>query len=288
MSEKLKYTYVVLRYVHDPLVGEFANVGLLMFSESRELGDQMPIFKTKKTIGRMREMFPDLDRSAFVSMLNAAERGASLYFRNEFSRNTLYSRDQSAIDIAKRLIGKSDASLQWSSEGRGITDRPNETFDYLFQRHISLYEQRTERRRTDDEVWRPVREALEERNIPIEFEEKIISSDDDSVKFSHAWKNAAWHVYEPVSFDLADEDGISQKAHRWLGQLTSISHNPAELFVPNLIVGPPEDLNLSRAYEKAISILKKANATVFRESEIPELVNRIEDEVRAHLSHPNP
>lgn len=106
----------------------------------------------------------------------------------------------------------------------------------------------------------------------------------DEIVFKHAWKNGVWHVYEPLSFDLADSDGIKTKAREWLGHLAAVADGVTERFKPHFIVGAPGRPELRKAYDSALAILKKAPVPpeIFEESQVDDLIARIEDEVRAH------
>src|SRR5262249_14599348 len=120
-----------------------------------------------------------------------------------------------------------------------------------------------------------------------EMQEKVIVGSLDDVTFKHAWKNGLWHVYEPVSFDLAEADSIKSKAREWLGHLSAVVADvnvwPVQ---PYFLVGALTDTKLSPAYEVAKKILRQApnEPEVFEEGQIDELVSQIEDDVRAHGS----
>jgi len=64
----------------------------------------------------------------------------------------------------------------------------------------------------------------------------VSKSKDDEIEFQHAWKNHEWHCIEPVSFDLLEADSIKDKAHRWLGQISSVQDS-AEPFKTLPIAG---------------------------------------------------
>ena len=66
MKDKHQYGFVILRYVHDVLTAEFINVGVVMYVPSQG----RVIAKTRNTMGRLRGVFPDLDRSAFNSAMS--------------------------------------------------------------------------------------------------------------------------------------------------------------------------------------------------------------------------
>jgi hypothetical protein len=81
-------------------------------------------------------------------------------------------------------------------------------------------------------------ERLEDRNLLSRLQEKTLRGKVDEISFKHAWKNGYWHVYEPVSFDLADAEGIKGKARSWLGHLSAVAGD-VEPFKPHFIVGAP-------------------------------------------------
>lgn len=282
---KRRYTFTILRYVHDRVTGEFVNVGVVaLLHPSREGEGAVLKTATRRTIGRMRDMFPDLVRSDFLSAMSAIDRSARKHVQHVEGDRLGLGSDLDASDYARRILVQDDSALQWAPVSGGLTDDFEKTFARLFERHVAKYDERVETRRSDDEIWKPVRQLLDERNIPVELDEKTILGDGDRVHFRHAWKNGVWHAYEPVSLDLANEDTIVHKAHRWLGQLTSIAANPAEPFHAHFIVGAPSNHSLMPAYHRALRILKKSPGTVdvYEEADLDRFVDRIEDEVRAH------
>ena len=158
------------------------------------------------------------------------------------------------------------------------------TLDRLYARMVTRYDAHGTPRRTDDDVWRPVREKLAQLAIPIQLEEKVIASATDEIAFKHAWRNGKWHAYEPLSLDLADAEGIKDKARRWRGHLAAVADGAREELKLNFIVGAPRDPALRPAYRNALTILRQAefSPTVFEDTQIDTLVAEIEDEVRAH------
>jgi hypothetical protein len=280
MTDRAAYSYTLLRYVHDVLTGEFVNVGVVLFVPSKGLIR----YKTRGTIGRLKGAFPDIDRKAFLSSMMAARKGLQLVAKSEKEAGLLRS-DGDAAAIARRAVPPDDSSLQWSPSGTGLTHNPDETLDRLFDRYVSRYDTHNRVRRSDEDVWRPVRQKLEERNLAQHLQEKSISGGLDDIVFKHAWRNGQWHVYEPLSFDLADADGIKAKARELLGHLSAVvAGGKAEPFKPHFIVGAPTNPTLQGAYRSAIAILEQApnHPEVFEEGQLEELVTQIEDEVREH------
>jgi hypothetical protein len=278
MNEKRAYSYIVLRYIHDVMTEEFINVGLVLYVPSSGTVK----IKTRRTIGRIKDMFPDLDRSAFTAAMRSLNRSVDKITK-ESSRSPLLASNIDAGSIARKALPNDDSSLQWSSIGTGLTENVDKTFDRLYSRMIARYDEYVEHRKSDEEVWRPVRQKLEERHLVSRLQEKAISGQVDKIVFKHAWKNGCWNVYESVSLDLADAEGIKEKARRWLGHLSAVADG-SEPFKPHFIVGAPENPDLRHAYNNAIAILRCAPSKpeIFEENQVDDLVSQIEDEVRAH------
>ena len=112
------------------------------------------------------------------------------------------------------------------------------------------------------------------------LQRKKIASPIDSVEFDHAWKNGEWHCFQPLSFDLANEDNIRDKARRWAGQMLALKE-PTEPFKPYFFVGSPSDQTLEDAYRAALKILKLSPCSpeVIEEAQIEDLVRRIVTEI---------
>jgi hypothetical protein len=280
MNDRTAYTYTVLRYMHDVVTGEFVNVGIVMYVPS----SAQVMARTRSTIGRLRGVFPDLDRIAFVSTMSALRRA----FRNISRRsanNGLFKSASDAGAFAREAVPPDDSSLQWSPVGSGLTDNPSRTFERIYERFVSRYDTASRHRRTDDDIWRPVLDKLQEHDLASHMQEKVITGSVDDIVFKHAWKNGQWNVYEPISFDLANADSIKGKAREWLGHLSAVvADKNVELFKPHFLIGAPSDPSLQRAYDTAVEILRRApnQPEIFAESQVDELVAQIEDEVRMH------
>ncbi len=279
MTEQRPYTYTVLRYVHDPRAGEMLNVGVVLHVPA----EHRLLVKARSTFGRVKDAFPDLDGDAFKSAMRAVERGIGAVAK-ELAATTLLAGDLDAAKLARRALPEDDSALQWSAVGSGVTGDVEATLERLFERLVRHNDDRASRRRVDDEIWRPIRERLAARHVHVPFEPKVVEGALDSITFKHAWKNGLWHVYEPVSLDMADRDGIMDKTRRWLGHLAAVRDASADPLKLHFILGAPQDVTLRPAYDRAVALFRKAdlNPEVVEEGDIDNLVDRIEDEVRAH------
>lgn len=279
MTKREPYSYVVLRYVHDVLTGEFVNVGLVMAVPGRSL----LLTRARKTFSRLKALFPDLDGEEYRRAADAVLRALKVV-EQAASSEGLFKSDRTALDHARIAVPLDDSALQWSPLGSGLTGDPQKTFEQLYARFVTRYDRPAQMRRTDDDVWRVVAGKLKEREVKVELEPKLIVGSTDTVEFGHAWKNGRWHAYEPLSFDLADADNIKDKARKWLGHLSAVHDGAIEDVQVHFIVGRPRSEALVPAYRSAIEILKRIpfDNDVFEEEQVDEVVNRLEDEVREH------
>lgn len=240
--------------------------------------------RTRTTVGRLRDFFP-VDRQVFRETMRAVNRQLARA-GDKIEQEGLFRTSLDALTVAQTVVPSDSSSLQWSPLVGGTTMDPEKTFESVFRRMVTKYDAKSSPRRTDDEIWKPVRQELERRHLPVPLEAKVITGGDDKIEFQHAWKNGAWHVYEPLSLDLAEADGIYKKAHRWLGQLASVAPEASEPFKPYFIVGAPSDPKLQNAFERALRILKKSPVDIqlFQENQVSQLVDQIEYDIRTHAS----
>lgn len=279
MSEKRAYSYTILRYVHDVVSGEALNVGVVMHAPASGFLK----VQTRKTIGRLKHVFPDLDRHAFVEAMHAVDRGLAAIAK-QAKGEPLLDGQADARTHALKVLPNDDSALQWSPVGTGLTADPARTFQRLYDRYVALYDRKADKRRSDEDIWRPVREKLAEREIDVPFGPKLVAGTQDQIEFKKAWKNGRWHAYEPVSFDLADADHIKDKARRWRGHLSAVAEGTSEDIDLHFVLGRPQNTSLMRAYEVAKTILEGAKFAkeVVDENDLDDLVSTLEDEYRAH------
>ena len=267
-TTRTPYSYIVLRYVHDIGTGEFINVGVVLMGARRSyLGA-----KFKTAYARVKKAFPSVDSEVFRARMKRLQTTFDQIAEGDFSGAGAASHEAAGRieQFVHSVIRVDDSSLQWSSVGNGLSKDLPATLLALFQRFVTKHDaDLSSAPRKDDDVWKHFKTELDKRNVLPHLEEKVIAVADDSVKFEHAWKNGAWHCYEPLSFDLSSDASIKEKAHRWLGQVSSIK-DAREDFRVYFLVGKPTDLGLKEAYEKAVSILRKAPVSKVVEEESAE------------------
>ena len=250
---KQPYTYTVLRYVHDIGTGEFANVGVVLVSPAARFADAI----LRPTHGRLSKMFPGMDGDHFrrvVKHLQSRFDELSTRLREDMN---LDGMPASAHELAHRVIAADDSSFQWSPMGSGLSADLSATLESIYQRMVEGYNDKAKAEsRSDEVVWRTFKKGFEEKKVLSRLHPKTIAVADDEVAFSHAWKNHQWHCLETVSFDLMQPQSIKDKAHSWLGRMTSIREAPEEFRIYYL-VGEPQHESSQRAFDQALNVLHK-------------------------------
>jgi hypothetical protein len=277
---KQPYTYTVLRYVHDTGTGEFANVGVVLTSPTAGYADAI----LRPTYGRLSKMFPGLDGDHFrrvIRHLQSRFDELSARIREEMD---LGDRPATALDLAHRVIAPDDSSFQWSPMGGGLAEDLTATMESIYRRMVELYDEKAKTdSRTDEDVWKSFRKGFEEKRILSRLRPKVISVADDEITFDHAWKNHQWHCIETVSFDLMEARSIKNKAHNWLGRITSVK-DTSEDFRVYFLVGEPQLESSRRAFEQALNVLHKipVGHEIIRENEAEHFAAEMAEKIAAH------
>lgn len=277
---KHPYTYAVLRYVHDTSTGEFANVGVVLSSPGARYADAI----LRPTYGRLSRMFAHFDGDHFrrvIRHLQSRFEEISSRVRDEMD---LGQKPATALELAHSVIAADDSSFQWSPMGSGLAADLPAALDAIYQRMVEPHEEDSgPGSRSDEVVWKAFRKSFEQHRVLARLKEKVIAVEDDEVVFSHAWKNHQWHCMETLSFDLLKPQSIKEKAHAWLGRMTSLK-GAHEKFRICYLVGEPQLEVSRRAFIQALNVLHKTPVehVIVRESEAEDFAAKVAGEIAAH------
>lgn len=277
---KQPYTYTVLRYVHDTGTGEFANVGVVLTSPAARYADAI----LRPTYGRLSKMFPGMDGDHFRRVIRHLQSRFDELASRVREEMDLGQMPGSALELAHGVIAADDSSFQWSPMGSGLAADLPATLESIYQRMVERYDDKAKpESRSDEVIWRSFRKGFEERKVLSRLHPKVISVADDEVTFSHAWQNHQWHCMETVSFDLMQPQSIKDKAHNWLGRMTSIQNAP-EQFCVYYLVGEPQQEGSRKAFDQALNVLHKTPVAheIVREHEAESFAATMADKIAAH------
>jgi hypothetical protein len=280
---KTKYSFSVLRYIHDVVSGEFCNVGILIYAPD---ANYLNVQSTKK-YGRLSQIFIDVDGSHFRSLMKHIDDKVAEYsdrFKNEFK---FTSNPKSILEIINHILPKDDSSLQFSEPGGGITKDCDKTLEELYRRYVDKYEQKAIKKHKDDEdIWKTFRKPLREYSIYNYLKPHKIAAKDYEYEFKYAIKNDSWRTLEPVSFDMEDHQAMLDKANKWFGRVFNLQESE-ERFKLYFLIGEPEDDQLKNSYLKAENIINKIvkhyKHELVKEREAEEFVKSFREELKQYL-----
>jgi hypothetical protein len=279
---KTAYSFVTLRYVHDVVTGEFANVGVVLYApEQRHLEARFT-----SSYERLNALFLKIDHANYRNLLR--------YIGNRFVELAAEVRDglelapvQGVEELVRRVLPQDDSSLQWSSPGGGFSSDLGETVGQLYGRMVERYTRGGEQgSRTDEEIAKPFKTGL--KKAVEKLHQKVIETKDYRYEFEYAWQNSIWHLYEPVSFDLMEPGSILEKASRWLGRGVALSES-AEQFKIHFLLGEPKRPGMEKAFENAHHLLEKipGNPDLIEESGLEAFGDLVASEIENHSTPSN-
>lgn len=250
---KIPYTFSVLRYIHDVITGEFANVGVALYApDAKFLGAACAT-----TYGRLSRFFGEVDGAHIKRILQHVENGMEKFADRLQSELPLAPISSDVAGWIEQVLPPDDSSLQFGPIAGGLTSDPQRTMEDLYERFVERYSQTVRRpTRLDEDVLRVVRNTLAEKRILTRLRSKRIVGRDYEHEFPISWKNGIWHTSEAVSFDLAASGDIEEKANRWVGRAVNLKDSKDE-FKLHLVLGAPRDEKLLTAFTNAQNMLRK-------------------------------
>ncbi|HZL26696.1 MAG TPA: DUF3037 domain-containing protein [Acidobacteriaceae bacterium] len=274
----ISYEFSILRYVHDPVTQEFANVGVVLHApQARFLQARL-----NTNYGRVSKIFGHIDGSRYRVALRHLQARIDQYAL-QMPQLDLFQGDVRLETMLSKFLPVDDSSLRFERGGAGITDDPTRACEKIFTRYVASNEASMTEGRDREEVWRTFRRPLDRLAVLRHLVPKLIATSDYGYEFEHAWKNGLWNLYEPISFDLLDEFSIREKANKWLGRATCLQESN-EKFKLVMLIGAPQRANMRDAFIHAENILNKipVKKEIVREEEAEALATELSAQIQEH------
>jgi len=278
--QPLSYSYCLLRYLHDPSLGEAVNVGVLVYAPEANFVRFVMTHRTKP----LSALFRGFDRRSFLLFLSRLERSVERFQRALIQSNSglfeMTKKPEHAGELANWLLCDNGLSFQFSEPKGGITHDPLSATKMLEDR-ILLGQRpavRAHQRRDEDAVWATFQHALQEQGIMRHLTAHIVETSEFPLPFDHAYKNERWHAIEPISFDYARPDEIRDTAMRWYAYGAALQESD-EFGSLYLLLGAPRNPDHLKAYEQAKKWLNKMpiEARIFEETQATKFAHELSD-----------
>jgi hypothetical protein len=278
------YSFCFLRYHHDIVTGEFANVAVLLWApESKYLG-----FKSCRRYGRLSKFFGKFASEDYPSLMKRLDtrfdRLAESYIEHNFFPE-FEVLPKSASALAIQIVPEDDGALRWSPSQGGLTEHPEVELAAIYEKFIGSKNEAPVSNRRDEKIVYETsyKSAFENVDVKPFIRPFVAEAPLVTHEFGQAWKNGAWNVYEPISLDYAEEESIANKAYRW----DSRARHLCEVEEPpkiHFLLGAPRDGH-EQAYGKAKDILysshQETNVSLIEENEAADFAAALHDRVLA-------
>lgn len=274
---KTAYSFVTLRYVHDVVTGEFANVGVVLYAPAERYLEA----RFTSSYERLNALFVKIDHANYRNLIR--------YLSHRFVELAAEVRGglnlapvQGIEELVRRVLPPDDSSLQWSAMSGGFSANLGETVGQLYARMIERYTRSGEvASRNDEDIAKPFKARLQK--AAEKLHEKRIVAKDYQYDFHYAWQNSIWHLYEPVSFDLLLPGSIVEKANNWLGRGVAL-HDSLERFKIHFILGEPKSPENQEAFVRACHLLERipAQKELVNESDVEKFADTVAAEIAGH------
>ncbi|MCK5242182.1 DUF3037 domain-containing protein [bacterium] len=132
---KTAYSFSILRYIHDIVTGKFINIGVVLYApQVRYLS---AICSPK--CARLKNMFLTVDSAHYRRMMKYIQAKLEEEGQRLNSELPLEKLPEHVTEFASRILPVDDSSFQFSPEGYGLTEQPQETLEMLYNRYIEKY-----------------------------------------------------------------------------------------------------------------------------------------------------
>ena len=254
LMDQPHYSASYLRYVHDPVTGEFANVGVLVWAP---LSRELHFVGTAKTqrLARFFHNFGDEDHQNVIG-----------YAQKEFAKLADKLRKQSELpfdlsasrarDLGLLVIPFDDATYQWSPSFGGYAVDAKAIAEEIFQEAIGVHQKKAAgaARRSEQVIYKEHYQATfeSERVKPFIHPHRVVAPR-VAYDFPRAYQNGVWNCFEIVSLDYQNAETIEKRGLEWESRVRHLQDSSEKAQI-HLLLGKPSEGMLSE-YVKAKDLM---------------------------------
>lgn len=280
-----EYTYVILRYVHDPAAGESMNVGVVLYAPQADGGPFLGVAYSS-AYQRLSDAFAGFDGEAYRTVMRRLET-AFLQLKSRWRSSMFFEAEAPADAHAVVRMFWPDAGLSYVAGESlpGVDDDLDEALKDVYERFVdSQYVKHASLRREDEDVWRTYRASLERLDVAKRLVPAKLNSDGLDFEFKHTFKNGKINVLQPLSLDYSDANSLRRKIAQQLGIGVALQGNE-DLGTIYLLLGRPQRKDMLDEYFRAKKLLEHrmpGSHELLEEGDADRLAERVGAIVAAH------
>lgn len=289
MTGTIPFQYAIIQYTGDVETNEFLNIGLAFYCSSEGF---LRIHLLNR-YERVTDVFPETDgelyRSRILRLQSRFDALAADFLADRSRLPAFANAPLDFIALLRQVLPSPDAAIRVGELHYGVTENPDEMFEYLYDRlvlrHLKKHDLPS---RTDDEIWGIFKRPLVERKLITRLAQTVIETKHEKQTFAHTWENGKLNVLLPQSFDLVKPISLIDKAHRILGRAMVLQDSKEKPHLV-LLVGTPrsEEQSVQTAYENAKGMIHDKmdalSVEIVEETDADRLAQRVEADTAAHM-----
>jgi hypothetical protein len=273
------YSASYLRYVHDPVTGEFANVGVLVWAP---LSRELHFVGTAKT-QRLRRFFHDFCDEDHQKIIGYAQKefaklAEKLRKQSELPFDSNASR---ARDLGLLVIPFDDATYQWSPSFGGYALDAEAIAEEIFREAIGVHQKKAAgaARRSEQVIYKEHYQAtFESERVKPFIHPHRVEAPRVAYDFQRAYQNGIWNCFEIVSLDYQNAETIEKRGLEWESRVRHLQGSSEHAKIHLLLGKPSEGMLLEYAKAKDL-MASSATAKIIEEDEAADFCEELVEKV---------
>ena len=277
-----KYQYQLIKYIHDHFTGEFINIGIVIYSP----GEKYLASKCTVRLSRVKAAFPQANTRHIDKVLKSIQKNIRIKAQE---LNQLFIPSENLEEITRNILPADNSSIQFSPVKQAIDINLDAALNGLYIDLIDKYQQAAIKNvsLSDNDVWQTrYKEYFEKLNITQHLSKHTLQTHNDTFTFEKAWKNGAWHCYQPLSFELQDKEAIKDKVYRWAGKLQEMKTASEKINIAFLTSTSKNHKDLENFISEYLTINQKGfQTTIVREREAKKFAKAVAEMMDEHIDN---
>lgn len=258
------YTYSILKYSHSAFLGEFLNVGLLVYFNK----ENKFYFKYSSKLSRLKSIYHNVPEKTLKNYLK--EINYRVESINKKIDHIFIDEINSSFElfINDYFLPFDGSSLQFEESINSFQYRKNDNEVVEHLKESYLHESSQNKKDKEYEIgkrfYQSVKNYVKEvgkSNKPNFYKDyKVKNTTGAEFNFKYAWQNGSLNLVKPLNFDLSEQRSIARKAHENYGLFVDLeSIASKENFRYDLLLIEPTKKELFKEYDHSIKLLEKIN-----------------------------
>lgn len=232
------FSAVLLRYRHHQITGERLNFGVLAV-DHESLRPALRVANHR----RLSSAFSGFDPAQHSEVCRQLGSRVDLFTKMTDMGRSLPSLEpyRSASEFMASVWPDKGTRYVFSNEFAGQDSSVDSFADFIFESYVGACRKREpQASRNDRDLWRDLQKKLRDPQILHALSKREVDLGPFKHHFDFTHENGRLHIFQPLSFDLAELIHVQEKALKWHGSLEAMSLGRAEPIV-SLIVAPPRE-----------------------------------------------